>query len=444
MNRQYIGARYVPTFANPVEWDKLRGYEALTIVTYKGTSYTSKVPVPPGIELNDETYWVVTGNYNAQVEKYREETNKVANDLVALETSTNAKINAINSPTLRSMNTRKFVFVGDSYTQVPTPTTSFVGVCANILGLSNNQYHNIGVSGVDMNGFISEINDYNFGDDESITDVVITGGINDAHYDFNTTTLRTTIPLLLDKIKSKFTNAVIWAGWSGGGYYTNPTLVNTYPTFTYENVQNIKYLWDSLFSADNKVIYMSGLDEWCRLLVDTDIYTGGSGLHPTGFGISVLASNIANYLKGGGLVSGELTANTTLTLKLALNASLETNGGKIVMNKYGNYEEIYIPWRGVNLVSPITLSAADLLLFNYDLQIDVAHNTVANNTTTIISAPITYYRSGATTTPIVASAVYTFKGTNVYVKIPNQVSPVTDVVSVWTPDLRFLVPANAI
>ena len=74
MNRQYIGARYVPKFADPIEWDKLRSYEGLTIVTYAGTSYTSKKPVPAGVELNNAEYWAVTGNYNAQVEIYRQET----------------------------------------------------------------------------------------------------------------------------------------------------------------------------------------------------------------------------------------------------------------------------------------------------------------------------------------------------------------------------------
>lgn len=66
--RQYIGARYVPIFADPVEWDSVRTYEPLTIVTYYGTSYTSKKAVPAGTEISDTDYWVVTGNYNAQLE----------------------------------------------------------------------------------------------------------------------------------------------------------------------------------------------------------------------------------------------------------------------------------------------------------------------------------------------------------------------------------------
>lgn len=70
---QYIGARYVPMFADPAEWDNSNAYEPLTIVTYQGNSYTSRQAVPVGIDINDESFWVCSGNYNAQVEAYRKE-----------------------------------------------------------------------------------------------------------------------------------------------------------------------------------------------------------------------------------------------------------------------------------------------------------------------------------------------------------------------------------
>lgn len=71
--RQYVGARYVPIFANPTEWNSALSYDALTIVTYQGNSFTSKIPVPAGVEITNTTYWANTGNYNAQVEQYRQE-----------------------------------------------------------------------------------------------------------------------------------------------------------------------------------------------------------------------------------------------------------------------------------------------------------------------------------------------------------------------------------
>lgn len=77
--RQYIGARYVPKFyensEGTAEWRGGVAYEPLTIVTYNSNSYTSKksVPADVGNPSDNPEYWAATGNYNAQVEEYREE-----------------------------------------------------------------------------------------------------------------------------------------------------------------------------------------------------------------------------------------------------------------------------------------------------------------------------------------------------------------------------------
>lgn len=70
---QYIGARYVPLFADPIEWDSSKTYEPLTIVYSGGNSYTSRQFVPAGIPIDNDSYWALTGNYNAQIEQYRTE-----------------------------------------------------------------------------------------------------------------------------------------------------------------------------------------------------------------------------------------------------------------------------------------------------------------------------------------------------------------------------------
>lgn len=70
---QYIGARYVPLFADPIEWDNQRAYEPLTIVLYQGNSYTTRQYTPAGIDITNEEFWACTGNYNAQIEQYRRE-----------------------------------------------------------------------------------------------------------------------------------------------------------------------------------------------------------------------------------------------------------------------------------------------------------------------------------------------------------------------------------
>ncbi len=70
---QYIGARYVPLFADPIDWNINSQYEPLTIVYYQGNSYTSKQAVPSNIDITNTDYWAITGNYNAQIEQYRAE-----------------------------------------------------------------------------------------------------------------------------------------------------------------------------------------------------------------------------------------------------------------------------------------------------------------------------------------------------------------------------------
>lgn len=130
INRQYVGARYVPKIMG--EWNKALQYEALSVVTYMGNSFTSKVPVPANVEINNTDYWVNTGNYNAQVEEYRKvtlETKELANntntDLQTFkknQTNTNNEINNKIDTTTSALNKLKdAVFDGD------TPSVITVG-----------------------------------------------------------------------------------------------------------------------------------------------------------------------------------------------------------------------------------------------------------------------------------------------------------------------------
>lgn len=76
-HRQYIGARYVPVFGRKdeesIDWDNSEPYEPLTIVLHEGNSYTSRQFVPAGVDIANGEYWAETGNYNAQIEQYRQD-----------------------------------------------------------------------------------------------------------------------------------------------------------------------------------------------------------------------------------------------------------------------------------------------------------------------------------------------------------------------------------
>ena len=88
---QYIGARYVPIFGrvgeDSIEWDNTGTYEPLTIVLYQGNSFTSRQFVPVGIEITNQKFWANTGNYNAQIEQYRQEVLKFENRISTNETN---------------------------------------------------------------------------------------------------------------------------------------------------------------------------------------------------------------------------------------------------------------------------------------------------------------------------------------------------------------------
>ena len=75
----YVGNRYVPKIMG--EWDNKKIYEPLSIVQYQGNSFTSRQYVPVGIEINNEEFWASTGNYNAQVEQYRQNVRDLEDDV---------------------------------------------------------------------------------------------------------------------------------------------------------------------------------------------------------------------------------------------------------------------------------------------------------------------------------------------------------------------------
>ena len=99
--REYIGARYIPIFSDPIEWDSTLSYEPLTVVKNQGSSYVSKQYVPEGVQITNENYWILWADFNAQLEQYRNEVRqfdgRITANANAISAETTARENADNT-----------------------------------------------------------------------------------------------------------------------------------------------------------------------------------------------------------------------------------------------------------------------------------------------------------------------------------------------------------
>lgn len=199
INRQYVGARYVPKIMG--EWNKALRYEALSVVTHLGNSFTSKVPVPPNIDITNTDYWVNTGNYNSQVEAYRNETAHVKNDL--------------NNEIINRKNDTKdnILWIGDSYSvnynhKLPN------GV-RDMLNAKNWYEYSMGGAGFEgawagasFNDLIEEAkNNLSDTQKEMIKYVYIVGGANDSSFSWST--LKAKVVSTIQNARNSFPNAQV-------------------------------------------------------------------------------------------------------------------------------------------------------------------------------------------------------------------------------------------
>lgn len=195
--REYVGARYVPLFADPIEWNDKRTYEPLTIVEHEGNSYTSRQFVPLGIDISNEDFWALTGNYNAQVEQYRQEVlafdgriTKNAND-IAKNANDIAAVKTV-ADNLESHVGTEFIVIGDSWSDTDPSTTTYIKWPITFQKYTRMNIHNYARNGASVVGstpdpgqsgnFLGQVNkaiaDTSF-DHSRVELIVIMGGVND-------------------------------------------------------------------------------------------------------------------------------------------------------------------------------------------------------------------------------------------------------------------------
>lgn len=310
MERQYIGARYVPKFADPIEWDNLRSYEAMEIVTYLGTSYTSKKPVPTGVELNNSEYWVVTGNYNAQVEKYREETAKNREDIVLIEN----QIDALKA-------NKKILIIGDSYGTTNgsmekdiTPYTTLLKQYFdnNNVGITL-YYANQNGAGFGNGIFLTLLN--NFKESAEIDDIIVLGGWNDLLNRYSNEVVQENQEIFSTTARKKFKNVKLYLGVLGWSYHIENTYRNNFiilNKFTYG--QCTRHGFDAYLPT-----YGICVQETTDFFVNVNTPNGRS--HPSDIGSLYIYMRLLNLIMGG---NTSFTIDEQCTIKGATDITVES------------------------------------------------------------------------------------------------------------------------
>ena len=229
---EYTGMRYVPVFADPPEWSSANSYEPLEIVIHKGNSYTSKTFVPVGIDISDPQYWALTGNYNAQVEQYRQEVLKLDGKINAnAQAIDNLKGDIVNLKgdivnlngdivNLKGelLSQKHMVLIGDSYTNPAVPLGNtplwWEYVCKNLNVVAHNYAK--GGAGYQVKGNLfstqvaKAVADASY-DHKMVEYCVVYGGINDIGQ-----ITATMVQNVYDALQEEFVNAKVVIALNAG------------------------------------------------------------------------------------------------------------------------------------------------------------------------------------------------------------------------------------
>ena len=323
---QYIGARYVPLFADPIDWDSTKTYEPLTVVYNQGNSYTSRQYVPAGIDISNDTYWARTGNYNAQIEQYRSEvatfddritTNETAvttettrakeaeqanADAIANEVTRAKEAEQVNATAINKLNEQGILLaLGDSFgVDAVSKDNWWHTYVARGLGLSDINYCE-GYDGfattnpTSGRNFLARLNEaYNDSsfDNNKVEYVICYGGLNDrSQNDFNV--IDTAIDAFINKMNELYPRAKkIIAGptswFQASRNSTNETVFATFNEAMGSHMRNA--------CARNGVTYISMTYE---TMLTPNAYAGMTdGNHFTQRGSAIAASAILSSIQG--------------------------------------------------------------------------------------------------------------------------------------------------
>lgn len=312
---KYIGERYVPLMSG--QWVKTKEYEPLTIVINEGNSYTSKKHVPSGVEITNTEYWAPTGNYNAQIEQYRQDVANLqknvtdTNETVAgiqedvetingdVETLNNKYTSLSASIGLTNTNVSNLtkrvtaleekqsglVLISDSYADFEGNTFVNQIKNANLFDVFYEAHAGGAGFGIGSTTFIDLLNQVSntITDKNSITTILVAGGYND--YAVTEDNILGAINTFMIRAKQLFKNANVKIAFIGWGKQTSH--------------------WRGLVSACGAyskcgkygATYITGSE---YILHDYSFFDEAGAFHPNQNGHNALANYLISGLLNGG------------------------------------------------------------------------------------------------------------------------------------------------
>lgn len=377
--KQYIGARYVPRFADPIVWDKNKAYESLEMVTYLGATYTSRVPVPPGVEITNTDYWALTGNYNVQVEEYRQAVEQLkqqhtqdVDNLQGQITDNDQKdtaaitelTNELTHLTSRFNKPLSVILVGDSYGtgtgyaggNVENPYPQQVATLLRFMGYKCS-YNFINGAGFCNGGYLNALNTVinSFTDNkDEVTDIYILGGWNDENGrpGVSWQAVQNSALTFRDRARAVFPNAVIhlaFISWTfrTGGITSN--IIDTWNWYYYLGGLTMSYIDDLAYIMHNRAFVVEDLG------------------HPNATGMLALTRGLMSVILGGSphvyyKAQKQCTAYDTLTYS-GLPTFTETLNGDTLEIKSGNSFLVTIPQQ------TLTINGGEMNILNYENQL---------------------------------------------------------------------------
>lgn len=329
MNRQYIGARYVPKFFDnngSNEWVEGIPYEPLTIVTYMRNSYTSRIPVPPNIgnptSDTGKKYWVLTGAFNQQLEEYYHEFNnfkdnvnhkftdvdsalegfngeivEIKNNYVTesdIDSAVETAISNLNIESVKDLSlfkNKKICIIGDSLSDNATNPPNWTTHFTNAVKTVGATVRNIAQDGSSFASWVNKVNEIPNGYDIYIVFL----GVNDFQGQFSWTTGEDNN--IIDSCYNFFTS-LMDKGYQAKYYYVSP--LKYWYSGGINNLTPLSFFrhYYEMVAASLGFCVISGYNAW-SLNVHTKSVFMGDDLHPSAMYAPILAYYIMDAMISG-------------------------------------------------------------------------------------------------------------------------------------------------